>query len=56
MCLCPLHISCVREENGAASEANCSRVRRPFAEDAVGAEVFLRTWVATERRCIILII
>ena len=38
-------------ENGSASEGNCFRVPASFAGDAVGAEVFLRTWVATKRRC-----
>jgi len=37
--------------DGSAFEASCCRVRGSFAEDAVGAEVFLRTWDATERRC-----
>jgi len=51
-CVCYVYRSCVflGEENGSAYEASCRGVRGSFAEDAVIAEVFLRTWDGTERR------
>jgi len=58
LCLCAFlcymfSVFCVwGAENGSAYEGNCFWVRRSFVEDGVGAEIFVRTWVATERRCI----
>jgi hypothetical protein len=40
-----------KKENGSAYQRSCFWEQGSFVEDAVGAEVFLRTWNATERWC-----
>ena len=51
-CVCYLYRSSVflGDVNVSAYEARCCGVRGSFAEDAVTAEVFLRSWDGTERR------
>lgn len=37
--------------NGTSYEESCCGIRGTFAEDAIRAEVFVRTWDAATRRC-----
>ena len=52
VCLLLISFLCfLGKENGSAYYGSCCGLRGSFAEDAVPAEVFVRTWDGTERRC-----